>query len=160
LSGQEYGDSYLIGGQLWVYNGNTMTDSTHRSGFENVGAIQGPTGPTGKTGLSNYEVWKTITGNEYKTQQEFFESLKGSIGPTGETGATGEIGPTGEMGPTGPQGRDGTGVSIKGSFESSNFLPLSGNEKGDAYLIDGNMWVYDGNTLDNNTRDKQFVLNR
>lgn len=45
-SGCENGDGYLIDGDLWVYNGNSITSDTTYRGFTNVGKIQGPTGKT------------------------------------------------------------------------------------------------------------------
>lgn len=45
-SGRENGDGYLIDGDLWVYNGNSITSDTTYRGFTNVGKIQGPTGKT------------------------------------------------------------------------------------------------------------------
>lgn len=42
----EYGDSYMIDGNLWVYDNNRLNDSTHKYGFSCIGAIQGPSGAT------------------------------------------------------------------------------------------------------------------
>lgn len=53
-------------------------------------------------------------------------------------------GPEGPVGPPGSQGEPGTGIKIKGSKDSPNQLPSAGNQIGDAYLIDGELWVYDG----------------
>lgn len=43
----------------------------------------------------------------------------------------------------GPAGRDGIGIRILGSLQSTDFLPMEGIESGDAYIIDFVMWVYD-----------------
>ena len=85
-----------------------------------VGGTAGPTGPTGATG---------------------------NIGPTGPTGPGGELGPTG---PAGPKGADGTGVTILGSYESEEALKQAhptGNP-GDAYLIQGDLYVWSDTTSD------------
>jgi hypothetical protein len=73
----DLGDSYLVLGDLYVWDGST---------WNNVGNIQGPTGVTGPTGL---------TGSTGAT---------GPTGPTGATGSTGawtyyqEVAPTGSTG--------------------------------------------------------------
>jgi hypothetical protein len=46
-------------------------------------------------------------------------------------------------GPAGPAGADGTSVTILGSLADEGDLPVSG-DSGDAYLIDGDLWVWDG----------------
>lgn len=52
----------------------------------------------------------------------------------------------GENGKDGKDGKDGQGLSIKGSKTSSTELPAEGNTVGDAYLISGNIWVWDGDS--------------
>ena len=42
------------------------------------------------------------------------------------------------------KGSDGTSVTIKGSLDSADQLPTTGNTNGDCYIIDGNLWVYTG----------------
>ena len=56
------------------------------------------------------------------------------------------IGPTGPKGATGAQGQ---GLVIKGSLANSSLLPTSGNQPGDAYLIAGNLWVWNGSSWQN-----------
>lgn len=46
-------------------------------------------------------------------------------------------------GPEGPQGPAGTGVNIKGNLANTSALPTVGTS-GDAYLIDGSLYVYVG----------------
>src|SRR5699024_1176098 len=52
---------------------------------------------------------------------------------------------TGNAGAPGPKGEDGTGVSIKGSFDTAADLPASGAD-GDAYLVAGDLYVWDSQT--------------
>ncbi len=78
------GDSYLVQGDLYVWNG---------SAWENVGQIQGPQGERGPQG---------IQGPRGET---------GSTGPQGETGSTGPAGPAGPAGPTGETGPAGVSIS-------------------------------------------------
>ena len=54
-SGAISGDGYLIDGDLWVYTGTSIEDSTHHNGFENVGKIKGEKGDKGDTGNPAYE---------------------------------------------------------------------------------------------------------
>ena len=56
----------------------------------------------------------------------------------------GTPGKDGKDGKDGMPGKDGTSVNIKGSKDSPNQLPTSGNSIGDGYLINGDLWVYDG----------------
>ena len=49
----------------------------------------------------------------------------------------------------GTDGADGTSVKILGSFTSTGQLPASGNDPGDGYLIDGDLWVWDGSKFNN-----------
>jgi len=56
-------------------------------------------------------------------------------------GAKGDTGPRGHVGP------DGKSVTIKGTLENEedlNNLNTSEHEAGDGYLIDGDLWVFDG----------------
>ena len=91
-----------------------------------------------------------------------FKGEKGDTGEKGEKGDTGETGPQGPQGPQGERGNDGNSVTIKGSFASVTELATAydyflGNadtqpnpyfkgelKGGDGYLIEGNLWVYDG----------------
>lgn len=49
----------------------------------------------------------------------------------------------------GENGKDGTSVAIKGTLPSAADLPTSGNTTGDGYLIDGYLWVWDGDSWEN-----------
>lgn len=64
-------------------------------------------GPQGENGQSAYELWKSKSGNEEKSEEEFLASLKGEKGDTGAQGATGAKGDTGEQGPQGVKGDTG-----------------------------------------------------
>lgn len=71
---------------------------------------------------------------------------QGAPGPKGDKGDVGPQGPQGLQGPQGEkgeQGNDGTSLNVLGTKESEADLPLSA-EKNDAYLINGEMWVFDG----------------
>ena len=64
-------------------------------------------GPQGENGQSAYELWKSKSGNEEKSEEEFLASLKGEKGDTGAQWATGAKGDTGEQGPQGVKGDTG-----------------------------------------------------
>ena len=71
---------------------------------------------------------------------------RGEQGPVGPQGPQGEQGPVGLQGPRGEQGErgaDGTGVQILGTKNNPGQLPSSA-QPGDAYLIDGQLWVWGG----------------
>ena len=73
---------------------------------------------------------------------------QGVPGPKGDKGDAGPVGPQGPRGEKGEQGNDGTSLNILGTKESEADLPLSAG-KNDAYLIDGEMWVFDGTNWNN-----------
>ena len=82
-------------------------------------------------------------------------STVGPMGPAGADGIPGPAGadstvpgPQGPIGPQGPAGPQGTGLTIIGSVASPAQLPPSG-AIGDAYLIAGNLYVWDGVTWNN-----------
>lgn len=56
------------------------------------------------------------------------------------------------QGPPGPSGKDGTSIRILGSYNSYEELVAahqSGNTSGDAYIIQGDLWVWDGSKFEN-----------
>ena len=100
---------------------------------------------SGKAWIWNGSVWDIFGAISVGSQ--------GSIGPTstvpGPTGPSGPVGFTGPTGPTGPSGRDGSGVTILGTLANTGLLPSSGNTIGDAYVISGNLHVWDGSAWQN-----------
>jgi hypothetical protein len=64
--GDEIGDTYVVNGILYVWNG---------TGWENIGQVQGPTGDTGPAGE--------------RGEDSFIEGPSGPTGPTGPTGTPG-----------------------------------------------------------------------
>lgn len=124
------GDAYVVGKELYIMTSGVWT---------NIGDISGPQGPKGDA----------FTFQDF-TEEEL-ASLKGDTGPEGPMGPQGEQGPEGPMGPkgdTGPEGPMGTGINVLGSFESEGELPSSGS-LGDAYLIGGSLYVWDGSKFIN-----------
>jgi hypothetical protein len=76
------------------------------------------------------------------------KGANGSTGSTGATGATGEAGPTG---PTGPTGEAGTSVTILGSYSTELELTTAHptGSLGDAYLVVGDLYVWNGTSWEN-----------
>jgi hypothetical protein len=54
------------------------------------------------------------------------------------------------------RGADGTSVNIIDSLSSTKDLPTSGNTNGDGYLILGELWVYTGTDLEDDSHTKGF----
>src|SRR5262245_4083403 len=87
---------------------------------------QGPAGPAGAAGAA------------------------GAAGPQGAAGPEGPQGPQGALGPAGPQGEQGAvgaGLDIVGTDARQAELPKNA-ETGDAYLVAGHLWVWDGAAWD------------
>ena len=95
LSSPTTGDGYLIGGNLFVYDGAVFVD---------VGAIQGPAGIDGPVGVTGWTGWTGLAGSTGSTG---VTGLTGGVGPTGKTGYTGYTGPVGWTGEIGPAGKTG-----------------------------------------------------
>ena len=96
-------------------------------------SIRGSAGATGTTGAKGD---KGDTG------------AKGDKGDTGATGNTGATGATGPQGPKGDKGENGTSVKILGTKPSVSDLPAKG-EIGDAWLVNGNLYVWADNSWEN-----------
>ncbi len=58
-------------------------------------------------------------------------------------------GPQGPQGPQGEPGKDGTSVTILGSKQTEDELPSENNSNGDGYIINGFLYVWDGNSWNN-----------
>ena len=145
---------------------STYTVKNGNNGEQGPKGDAGEQGPKGDPGEQGPKGDKGDTG-EQGIQGE--QGLKGDKGDTGEQGLQGEQGPKGndgigiqaavvddegylvitytdgdidKLGPV--KGADGTSISIKDSLISTSELPSSGQNKGDGYLIDGNLWIYTG----------------
>ena len=92
------GDGYMVGGDLYVWNG---------SAWEDVGTIQGPQGPAGPQGPTGATGARGPKGDTGATGPQGPQGIQGEQGPQGATGATGPQGPQGETGPQGPTGPAG-----------------------------------------------------
>lgn len=108
---------------------------------------------------------KTFTVRNGSKGSQGIPGEKGEAGPQGPKGDKGEDGAKGDQGPQGVQGiqgpagpkgdagRDGTGVTIKGSYDSEEALKAAHptGVAGDAYLINGNLYVWSDTASDWNS---------
>jgi hypothetical protein len=160
----EIGDAYLINGDLWLWDGNNWTNVGNiqgEVGFTGSQGIQGDVGFTGSQGVIGFtgsqgEIGFTgsrgIQGVIGFTGSQGEVGFTGSSGEFGFTGSQGEVGFTGSQGDvgfTGSQGDIGPGITILGSLDNQSELPTENNQIGDAYLINGDLWLWDGNNWTN-----------
>ena len=112
--------SYIDGSNISI---STGSDRSTMSGYVTVvytkqeDTLMSPVKKIGSTGLNgkdNFELWKSMLGNENKTLTDYFNSLKGKDGTVQFDSLTPEqrLSLVGEPGPKGP------GLEIKYSFES------------------------------------------
>lgn len=108
----------------------------------------GETGPTGANGANGLSAYQLAQNNGFTgTETEWINSLTGASGAQGPTGEQGQKGDTGEQGPTGAAGKDGTGVSIKGHYDTVDEFQAAINGNiiqeiaGDAYLVGEDLYV-------------------
>ena len=124
-------DAYIIDSELYYWNVN-------ENKWMSTGSIKGNAGDKGEKGDKGDTGTKSDTGNTGKT---------GATGSKGDTGDTGSRGDTGPAGPTGDTGATCVGLNIKGSYNTYEELineHPTGND-GDCYLVNGSLYVWDGN---------------
>lgn len=108
------GESYLINGHFWGWNGTA---------YEDMGNIQGPQGVQGATGP---------------------QGPKGDKGDQGNTGPTGNTGAQGIQGVKGDKGDVGAPLRILGTKPTSGDLPTTGQVAGDAWRVVDDIWSWTG----------------
>lgn len=122
------GDSYLVGMNLYWWDGSKWDDlgsiqgpqgvkgdkgdkgDTGPQGPQGATGAQGPTGSQGPTGPTGPEGKQGPKGDAFTYDdftEEQLEALTGPQGPAGPKGDTGPQGPQGEKGDTGSQGPEG-----------------------------------------------------
>ena len=107
-----------------------------------------PTGDKGESGLSVFYTYNDSetkpatptgdgsTGGWHRTSSENVVWMSIKNAKTDTEGAWGI--------PFRVRGADGTSINIKGSKDNVSQLPTVGNSEGDAYLIGGNLYIWDG----------------
>lgn len=113
-----------------------------------MSALNFPDSPTiGQTFTGAERTW-TWNGTVWEIFGAVSVGPQGPPGPPsiveGPTGPTGSIGFRGPTGPTGAPGLDGSGITILGTLNEVGDLPTTGNDPGDCYVIDGDLYAWDG----------------
>ena len=143
--------AYTVNGETCTYRytnptpsmGNLPTNSVYWSVV-----AKGSTGDKGESGLSVFYTYNDSetkpatptgdgsTGGWHRTSSENVVWMSIKNAKTDTEGAWGI--------PFRVRGADGTSINIKGSKENVSQLPTVGNSEGDAYLIGGNLYIWDG----------------
>lgn len=143
--------SYTVNGEMCTYRytnpmpsmGNPPTNSVYWSVV-----AKGSTGDKGESGLSVFYTYNDSetkpatptgdgsTGGWHRTSSENVVWMSIKNAKTDTEGAWGI--------PFRVRGADGTSINIKGSKDNVSQLPTVGNSEGDAYLIGGNLYIWDG----------------
>lgn len=127
-------DTYRIN-----YTDGTTSTYTVKNG--NNGE-QGPKGDTGEQGPKGDTGEQGIQGEQGPIGNDGIGIQAATIDDDGYLIITYTDGDIDKLGPI--KGADGTSINIKDSLASTSELPSSGQENGDGYLIDGNLWIYTG----------------
>jgi hypothetical protein len=143
--------TYTVNGETCTYRytnptpsmGNLPTNSVYWSVV-----AKGSTGDKGESGLSVFYTYNDSetkpatptgdgsTGGWHRTSSENVVWMSIKNAKTDTEGAWGI--------PFRMRGADGTSINIKGSKDNVSQLPTVGNSEGDAYLIGGNLYIWDG----------------
>lgn len=119
--------------------GNAGTNAVVTNSGSSSAAVLNFTIPRGQQGVKGDKGDKGGMGDQGPT------GLQGIQGPKGDQGDQGPQGPKGDQG---IKGDTGAGVNIIGTLNNPSELPASGNT-GDAYLIDGDLYVWTGTSWEN-----------
>lgn len=162
-------------GTLFVYQGDGVFPVWKAVGNilgpKGEQGIQGPVGEKGQRGSQLIPVTGTdaLIENAPDTLIDKLDVLHGDFIISSDTGTVwtldendsftstgvslkgekGDKGDQGEKGDKGDQGPQGTSIIIKGSFSSEEALQQITGALGDAYLVDGDLFVWNGLTWEN-----------
>ena len=138
----------------------TTTIDTMQSNISNTVKSVKPqyylsTSATELVGGSWQDTSPTWTNGKYMWRRLHYTYTNGNTStgnPTCIAGAKGETGAQGIQGPKGEDGEDGTSVKILGSYDTLSQLNAahpSGNENGDGYMVDKDLYVWNGSAFIN-----------
>mgnify|MGYP001657708464 CR=1 FL=1 len=105
-----------------------------------IAALKGPKGDKGEQGATGPQGPQGLKGDAGPQGERGLQGLQGATGPQGPQGLRGEKGDKGE------KGVQGTGVTIKGKYDSLSALQAAhptGND-GDAYMVGANLYAWTG----------------
>ena len=126
--------------------------ATGPQGIQGIAGPQGPIGPAGADGAAGIQGPAGADGVAGPAGADGAAGSTGPVGPQGEIGPQGiqgVAGPKGDKGDKGDTGADGSSFAVKGSRDDVADLPATGNVNGDAYLVDGDMYVWNDTQFDN-----------
>jgi hypothetical protein len=118
------GDGYIVGTNLWLFDGNQWQDLGDLQGPPGADGAVGPAGPNGADGPEGAA-----------------STVPGPAGAAGPEGAASTVpGPAGATGPVGPEGQ---GIRVQGALPAESSLPANADSfAGEAYLINGDLWIF------------------
>ncbi len=158
------GDAYMVGMNMYVWTGAEWSDMGNITGPRGERGPKGDRGDVGPQGPRGLQGEQGIQGPIGRTGERGPQGPIGAVGPQGEKGDAGPRGLQGEQGPRGPQGiqgnvgpqgprgergpkgEQGTGLVVRGKYNSLYELQTAhptGNA-GDAYMVGMNMYVWTG----------------
>lgn len=163
------GDAYMVGMNMYVWTGAEWSDMGNITGPRgergpkgdrgDVGP-QGPRGlqgeqgiqdPIGRTGERGPQGPIGAVGPQGEKGDAGPRGLQGEQGPRGPQGIQGNVGPQGPRGERGPKGEQGTGLVVRGKYNSlyelQNAHPTA--NAGDAYLVGTDLYVWVSGTWTN-----------
>lgn len=158
------GDSYIIGGFLWVYAGTTTEDSNNHNGYTNVGKIKGEDGVSATQYYIHTAWMKALDGTGFTVANPNGDAypyvgtlvdanekdstnwrdykwtyVKGDTGSKGDKGDKGDQGLPGVDGAPGANGKDG--VDGKDGEDAINIVvnsvPVVFNTEDNGLVADG-----------------------
>ena len=144
--GQDWNDG--IGIAAIELNNDQLIITLSNNEQINIGSIVWPQGEPGVDGQDGVGI-SAIGNNGDGTFTIYFTNgseftTENFTWPQGEQGIQWEQGPQWEPG---IDGQDGTSITILGSFSNeSELLSLPSGNLGDGYLVNGDLYVWDGNT--------------
>lgn len=145
--------SYTNGGETCTYryiNANPTAGNAPTNSVYWAVVAKGSKGETGNSVFYTYNdsqskpATPTGSGNTNGWHTDSTESVVWMSIKTAKTIADGTWGT-----PFRVRGADGTSITIKGTVTSVSQLPTTGNENGDAYLLDGYLYIWTGTSWSN-----------
>ena len=145
--------SYTNGGETCTYryiNANPTAGNAPTNSVYWAVVAKGSKGETGNSVFYTYNdsqskpATPTGSGNTNGWHTDSTDSVVWMSVKTAKTIADGTWGT-----PFRVRGADGTSITIKGTVTSVSQLPTTGNENGDAYLLDGYLYVWTGTSWSN-----------
>lgn len=163
------GDAYMVGMNMYVWTGAEWSDMGNITGPRGERGPKGDRGDVGPQGPRGLQGEQGIQGPIGRTGERGPQGPIGAVGPQGEKGDAGPRGLQGEQGPRGPQGiqgnvgpqgprgergpkgEQGTGLVVRGKYNSlyelQNAHPTA--NAGDAYLVGTDLYVWVSGTWTN-----------